>query len=124
MNSHSMELEGLKRTLAKIKEQVPVLALITDRHGSIKKHMEKTEPLVKHYYDSWHLVRSKYSFYLMKIRQTVEEKICLSHNGYRLTSMQILICDQHSLLNEKHQLHLVNLTKDFHVEVKVLDLTP
>lgn len=60
MNSHSMELEGMKRTLEQVKKKLKVLALITDRHGSIRKHIEKAEPTINHYYDPWHVIRSKY----------------------------------------------------------------
>lgn len=59
MNSHNMELEGLKRCLATVKENVRVAALITDRHASIRKHMEMNEKHTTHYYDSWHLIKSK-----------------------------------------------------------------
>ena len=32
---------------------------ITDRHMSIQKHMRKQLPEVKHYFDLWHLKKSK-----------------------------------------------------------------
>ena len=60
MNSHAMELEGLKRCLAAVKTKLPVLALITDRHAGIRKYIETTEKNINHYYDSWHLVKCKH----------------------------------------------------------------
>ena len=62
MNSHNMELEGLKRSLENVKKQLPVLALITDRHASIKNYIAKSEPTIRHHYDGWHVVRSKNIF--------------------------------------------------------------
>ena len=57
MNSYQTELEGLKRCLASMKEQLPILAIITDRHAQIRVHLQKSEPHIKHFYDCWHLVK-------------------------------------------------------------------
>ena len=60
MNSHAMELEGLKRCLNAVKSKIPILALVTDRHASIRKYMEGAEKNINHYYDSWHLVECEH----------------------------------------------------------------
>lgn len=60
MNSYAMELEGLKRALAKLKAMdVEVRSLVTDRHSGITSYMKEKNPDTMHYFDTWHLVRSK-----------------------------------------------------------------
>jgi hypothetical protein len=54
-----MELDGLKRSLADLKEAgVSVMSLTTDRHPHIESHMRKNET-TPHYFDTWHVVKSK-----------------------------------------------------------------
>lgn len=48
-NSYAMELEGLKRGLARLQEeQIAISHLITDRHSQIKKYMRETHPNITH----------------------------------------------------------------------------
>lgn len=54
-----MELEGLKRGLAVIKDaDVTIKTLITDRHSGIKKYMRENEEAIDHRFDCWHLSTS------------------------------------------------------------------
>uniref|UniRef100_A0A8B8BZW4 Uncharacterized protein LOC111114388 n=1 Tax=Crassostrea virginica TaxID=6565 RepID=A0A8B8BZW4_CRAVI len=56
--STHMELEGLKRGLRRVEEAgIEVEALVTDRHGMVKKYMRTEHPDKKHYFDVWHLAK-------------------------------------------------------------------
>ena len=61
-----MELEGLKRGLAVIKNtNVAIKTLITDRHSGIKKFIRENEEIDQRF-DCWHLTTSmkqKYKYY-------------------------------------------------------------
>jgi solute carrier family 8 (sodium/calcium exchanger) len=60
-SSYHMELKGLqlcKKTVEKYKIQ----ALITDRHPQIAKWLRETWK-IPHFYDCWHIVKSKTFFY-------------------------------------------------------------
>ncbi len=41
-------------------ENVKLESLVTDRHSSIAKHMREHKEDVKHYFDLWHLRKSKF----------------------------------------------------------------
>ena len=50
-----MELEGLKRGLANLKQNgIKASTLIKDRHLSIRKHMREHEKETDHRVDVWH----------------------------------------------------------------------
>ncbi|XP_067310591.1 uncharacterized protein [Pseudorasbora parva] len=52
--SYCMEMEGLKRSLALLKERgVTLDSIVTDRHLQIQKFLKETR--IKHYYDVWHI---------------------------------------------------------------------
>ena len=56
--STHMELEGLKRGLKRVEEAgIEVEALVTDRHGMVKKYMRTEYQDKKHYFDVWHLAK-------------------------------------------------------------------
>lgn len=58
-----MEKEGLIRSLAFAREkELTVRSLATDRHRSIAKHMREKEPAVLHFFDVWHVSKSKWHF--------------------------------------------------------------
>ncbi|KAL9951461.1 hypothetical protein ACROYT_G044124 [Oculina patagonica] len=58
-NPYHMELEGLKRGLAVVKNaEVTVATLITDRHSGVKKYMRINEEQIDHRFDCWHLSTS------------------------------------------------------------------
>ena len=58
--SYHMEKEGLVRTLNFLKQQgLSVEVLVTDRHRQIAKYLKTTHPEIEHYYDVWHLAKSK-----------------------------------------------------------------
>ena len=48
-----MELEGLKRSMAFLKDHVNVSSLVTDHHSMVKKYMRDEHPDKKHYFDVW-----------------------------------------------------------------------
>lgn len=54
-----MELEGLKRGLAVVKNaDVTISTLVTDRHSGIKKYIRENEQSIDHRFDCWHLSTS------------------------------------------------------------------
>ena len=56
--STHMELEGLKRGLRRVEEAgIEIEALVTDRHGMVKKYMRTEHQDKKHYFDVWHLAK-------------------------------------------------------------------
>ncbi|CAN7945635.1 unnamed protein product, partial [Ixodes hexagonus] len=58
--SGHMEKEGLLRSLAfTMDKQLTVQSLATDRHRSIGKHMREKEPGILHFFDVWHVSKSK-----------------------------------------------------------------
>jgi hypothetical protein len=55
-----MEYMAFQRCMDYVKkEEILLDSLITDRHGSIAKHMREHLKNVKHYFDLWHLRKSK-----------------------------------------------------------------
>lgn len=55
-----MEKEGLKRVLQFLQqEHMTVEVLVTDRHKQINKRLRETFPKIAHYYDVWHVAKSK-----------------------------------------------------------------
>jgi hypothetical protein len=58
-----MEYLAFQRSMAHLKQQdVKLDSLVTDRHSSIAKHMRENEKSVKHYFDLWHLRKSKFKY--------------------------------------------------------------
>ena len=56
-----MELEGFQRCMQFLLScGMLITAIVTDRHLSIAKHMREVFPNIKHYFDLWHLKKSKY----------------------------------------------------------------
>ena len=53
--SYHIEKEGLQRVLKKEGMQVDVL--VTDPHRQINKLIRDNYPMVKHYYDIWHVAK-------------------------------------------------------------------
>ena len=57
-NSNAMELEGLKRGLAFLKDKgINIKSLTTDRHVGVKKYMRENMPTVDHWFDVWHVAK-------------------------------------------------------------------
>lgn len=58
-NSYGMELEGLKRSLAFLRQenQLIVSDIITDRHSSVKKYLREEQPTIRHWFDVWHVAK-------------------------------------------------------------------
>ena len=53
-----MELEGLKRALGKIEgEKIEYRALVTDRHGPVRKYMRLQKKDRQHYFDVFHVAK-------------------------------------------------------------------
>lgn len=55
-----MELEGLRRSVAKIKEEglMPDI-IVTDRHPQITKWIKENLPETAHMFDVWHIAKCK-----------------------------------------------------------------
>ena len=61
--SYYMEKEGLHRVLQFLnQENVNIGALVTDRHRQINKWLNDNHPSIVHYYDTWHVAKSKEHF--------------------------------------------------------------
>ena len=59
-SSNAMELEGLKRCFNVLDaNRIEMDSLITDHHMSVQKYMRENRPMVKHYYDIWHMAKCK-----------------------------------------------------------------
>lgn len=55
-----MEKEGLQRVLDFLQhENMTVDILVTDRHRQINKWLRENYPSITHYYDVWHVAKSK-----------------------------------------------------------------
>lgn len=53
-----MELDGLKRMLAELKDlKLTVTSLTTDRHPHIESYMRKNEAGILHVFDTWHVAK-------------------------------------------------------------------
>ena len=60
-----MEFEGFKRSMGfVIGNGVNVKTFVSDRHLSIAKHMREQHSDITHYFDIWHLKKSKCDMYL------------------------------------------------------------
>jgi len=58
--STRMELEGLKRSLNLFENRaINIKTLVTDRHVSVRKYIREQKPNVLHYFDVWHVSKSK-----------------------------------------------------------------
>jgi len=61
-SSPAMEFVGFQNCMGFLKEKnLEISTLITDRHTSIVKHMREVLKEIKHYFDLWHLKKSKNS---------------------------------------------------------------
>jgi hypothetical protein len=59
-SSQAMEYQGFQRSMEFVfSEELNMTIFISDRHTSIKKHMREQLPKVIHYFDLWHLTKSK-----------------------------------------------------------------
>ena len=67
-----MEIAGAKAALKEIVDswKLQVSAFVTDRHPQIRKWMRETfgegredqrQPLIRHFFDAWHIAKSKSS---------------------------------------------------------------
>ncbi len=60
-SANAMELEGLKRGLGELKKRrVPWGSIVTDRHIGIKSFLRDTYKNVAHWFDIWHMAKSKH----------------------------------------------------------------
>ena len=58
MSSPAMEQEGLVRGLKVLSDAgVNVSSLVTDQHAGITKMMREKYKNMKHWYDTWHVVK-------------------------------------------------------------------
>ena len=62
-----MEPEALKRTLKHLKDnELNVTTIVTDRHRSVEKILSEDHKDIVHYFDIWHVARSKDSSSVFK----------------------------------------------------------
>ena len=55
-----MEYAGFQRAIEHLLDRgFDISAFISDRHISIAKHMRDELPMITHYFDLWHLKKSK-----------------------------------------------------------------
>ena len=60
-----MEKEGLHRCMDFLKDnKLKIDVLVTDRHKQINKWLREKHPLVKHYFDTWHVAKGTYLYIL------------------------------------------------------------
>ena len=60
-SSTHMEKEGLIRAMAHLEaNDIAVETIVTDRHPQIQKWVREELPTVNHYYDVWHVAKSKF----------------------------------------------------------------
>ena len=64
--SYYTELEGLKRTLATVGDQL-VRKLITDRHRQIAKWLRENVPNIMHCFDVWHVAKGLFMFHRLPL---------------------------------------------------------
>lgn len=57
-NSNAMELEGLKRCLAFLKQFINIISLTTDRHIMVKKYLADEMKHIQHWFDVWHVAKN------------------------------------------------------------------
>jgi GH18 family chitinase len=84
-SSQATELEGLKRCRQQLSDvRLEVHALTTDRHRSVKAYVRDHWGEVTHYYDSWHIGKSKQIKLMLVLKIDISDlcyiwKFCLSH---------------------------------------------
>ena len=55
-----MEYLGFQRCMESLfANELQVTTFVSDRHKSIRKHMREKLPSITHYYDLWHIKKSK-----------------------------------------------------------------
>ena len=60
-SSQAMEYAGFKNSIAHLKsENLQLSTFVSDRHTTIAKHMREQLPDITHYFDLWHLKKSKF----------------------------------------------------------------
>ena len=60
-NSNAMELEGLKRCMARLTEEGKHISdLTTDRHPQVIKYCREKHPTIKHWFDIWHVSKGMF----------------------------------------------------------------
>ena len=58
-----MEFMGFKDAmLFLLTQEIPVSVFISDRHTAIASHMKKELGNITHYFDLWHIAKSKITF--------------------------------------------------------------
>jgi hypothetical protein len=58
-----MEKQGLDQALTALKDSdVKVDVLVTDGHVQIRKWLRENHPDIQHYFDVWHIAKSKYNY--------------------------------------------------------------
>lgn len=72
-SSYHMELEGLKRSLARLEEEdIDISHLVTDRHSQVKCYMKRDQPHIVHLFDVWHVAKGVYR----KLHAISKKRLC------------------------------------------------
>ncbi|ELT91270.1 hypothetical protein CAPTEDRAFT_202386 [Capitella teleta] len=98
--SYHMELEGMKRCLARLQESsVEIEAVVTDRHKQIAKWLREEKGNVTHYTDIWHCAKG--SAAAVKLEELVFNKYLLKDLATLSPHYQTYDLEAfHSLLNQ------------------------
>ena len=82
------------------KQGLTITALISDRHASIAKHMRTVLKNITHYFDLWHLKKSKYNFILMHLHWQHSLLLPCHHSICRYTVVYefSIYCNNHNTL--------------------------
>ena len=63
-----MEKEGLSRAIQSIyQNSLTIGVIVTDRHRQINKWLHDTHPMIRHYYDTWHVAKGMYMLSILHI---------------------------------------------------------
>ena len=60
-STNAMEVEGFKRCLTEVlaRRKISVESIVTDRHMSVRKLLREKYPKIDHWFDIWHVAKSK-----------------------------------------------------------------
>lgn len=77
-----MEKHGFIKCLEKVKGQgLKVASVTTDRHVQVTKYMRTEEPMIRHYFDGWHISKGRW---LSMCNYMLEFEANLGHAQLRL----------------------------------------
>lgn len=91
-SSNAMEFEGFKRCMEYlIGYGLLLTTFISDRHTTITCHMKKVLTNIVHYFDIWHLKKSKYFFNIPTVSTKCRESLYSNSIFSRITGCIIYL---------------------------------